>query len=334
MHKMNNLEYSFIVKELSQKIVGRHFDRIRKIGESLYRMKIANVEIICELGVRVHETMLIESTDLTDKFVEKIKKELDNAKLLSFGQVNKDRIVEFVFDKGTIVFEMFGEGNAILVKDGVAVTAARYESWSGREIKAGAPYSPPKNVPTDGIVPSEKYIMVSLMKLPIGKEYVAEALNRAKIDEKAPGISLKPEELARLEKEIARISKDAKPVLVKDPASGKPVDISLTRLSRYPANHEVLDQPTWSQAADAYYSAAERPNPKLEKLEKRLEKQLERMVELQEEEKRFREAGDYIYHNYQAVESALALAKSGKFDEMDKGGGKADKKEKSIEVEI
>jgi predicted ribosome quality control (RQC) complex YloA/Tae2 family protein len=118
MHKMNNLEYSFIVNELTLKVVGKHFNRIRKLSENIYRMKIGTTEIICELGMRLHETMLIEKTEQTDKFVEKAGKELDNARLTSIIQVNKDRIVSFVFDNTSLVFEMFGEGNAILVRDG------------------------------------------------------------------------------------------------------------------------------------------------------------------------------------------------------------------------
>jgi predicted ribosome quality control (RQC) complex YloA/Tae2 family protein len=325
MHKMNNLEYSTMVKELSG-LVGKHFNRIRRIGQSTYRLKIGTTEILCELGIRIHQTMIIESSEMTDKFVEKVGKELDNARLLSLEQVNKDRIVAFNFDKGSLIFEMFGEGNAILVRDGKTVSATKFESWSDREIKAGASYSLPKNVPAERIEPTDRYIIVSLMKLPMGKEYVAEALHRAKIDEKTPGNSLSKEDISRLGHEIEDIKSNPKPCMFVD--SGKVVDISLTTLSKY-EGMEMREFPTLSAAADAYYPVAERPNPKLEKLMNRLEKQQERLLELREEEKQDKEKGDFIYNKYQDIESVLALAKEGKFGEM-----KADKKEKSVEADF
>ena len=48
MRKMNNLEYFFIAIELDRQLSGKHFSRIRKIGESTYRMKIAGFEVLAE----------------------------------------------------------------------------------------------------------------------------------------------------------------------------------------------------------------------------------------------------------------------------------------------
>lgn len=336
MHKMNNLEYSFIVTELTPKVVGRHFNRIRKISDNIYRLKIGSTEIICELGVRLHETMLIEKTEQTDKFVEKAGKELDNAKLTSIIQVNRDRIVSFVFDNTTLVFEMFGEGNAILVRDGLTITAARFESWSDREIKVGSPYSPPKSAPSKSLEVSDKYIIASLMRLPIGKEYAIEALARLGIDEKEKGNSLSGNRILALEQELSRIETDAKPVAFFDNENGKEkmVDFALAPLHRYQAAIKK-EFPSLSAVADEYYSKAEKPNPLLEKLLNRLEKQQERLLELRAEESANKEAGDLIYSKYQEIEHILALAKEGKFEELEKShAGKADKKEKSVEVEL
>jgi predicted ribosome quality control (RQC) complex YloA/Tae2 family protein len=331
---MSVLEYAFMVKELAPKVTGKHFNRIRKLADGVYRLKIGSTEILCELGTRMHETMLIEPTEQTDKFAEKTAKELDNARLLAVAQINNDRIISFEFDRASLIFEMFGDGNAILVRDGKTIAAASYGSWSDREIKPGAPYSPPKNATSGKLEPSDRYIIVSLMKLPFGKEYAAEALARAGIDEKTPGVSLKPEQLARLEKELSDIAEAASPVLFMDSASGKPVDFSLAPLARY-SKLETRNLKTLSEAADAYYSAAERPNPELDKLQKRLEKQQERMLELQGEERQERAMGDYIYANYQQAERIIQLAKSGEFSEIEaKYKGKADKKEKSVEVEL
>ena len=336
MHVMSNLEYSFLVKELSSALVGKHFGRIRKLREGLYRMKIGGSEILCELGVRINITRYIEESKETDKFVEKAEKELDNARLISITQINNDRIVSFDFDKGSLIFEMFKGGNAILVRDGKTVAAAKYESWSDREIKSGSEYRPPKTAPLSKLEVSDKYIIVSLMRLPLGKEYAMEALVRAKIEEKAPGNSLSGNRLMELERAIAQIQSEAKPCAFFD-AGGKMADYSLAKLTKYssPGTFETKEFGTLSEAADEYHAHAEKPNPKLEKLLDRMEKQKERLAALIEEEKSNREKGDLIYARYQEMEHLLQLAKKGAFEEIDAAyAAKIDKKDKFIEIEL
>ncbi|MFH0884692.1 MAG: NFACT family protein [Candidatus Micrarchaeota archaeon] len=331
MHKMSNLEYSFLVSELSRQLNGKHFGRIRKVGDGIYRMKIAGIEIICELGVRIHSTRYIEPAD-SDKFTEKAEKELDNARLIEIKQINHDRILSFVFDKGELIFEMFGQGNAIFVKDGKTLCAHKYESWSDREIKVGSPYKPPKTAPSQMLEVTDKYIIVSLMKMPLGKDYALEALSRVKIDEKAPGNSLSGNQILKLEQEITNLAAQAKPVAFFK--EGKMADYSLATLSSY-KELETRPYPSLSEAADEYYAHAEKPNPKLEKLQERLEKQRERLSQLTLEEKAGKETGDYIYANYQKAEEIISLAKSGKQDELEKKfNGKMDKKEKSVEADL
>ncbi len=331
MYKMTNLDYSFIVKELSS-LVGRHFSRIRKLGEGLYRVKIGSTEIVCESGIRLHATRHIEEAETPDKFVQKVSKELDNAKLLSVEQVNNDRVVSFSFTKGRLIFELFGDGNIILVRDGKTVCAARYETWAGREIKAGADYKAPPNIPSEKLELSDRYIITSLVRLPLGKEYALEALARAEIDEKKPGTELSEEEVSRLERELASIKESASPyVFYQD---GKPVAFSLAKLFEY-KNLESKHFPTLSEAADEYYSSVESPDPRLEKLMRRLENQQKRLLSLSDEEKDNKAKGDYIYEKYTEIEKIIELAKAGRFGDIElKHKGKVNKKEKSVEVDI
>jgi predicted ribosome quality control (RQC) complex YloA/Tae2 family protein len=323
MRKMSNLEYSFIVTELSS-VVGKHFQRIRKLGEATYRMKIGNAEILCQLGVRLHRTKYIEEAGPSDRFVQRLEKELDNAKLLSIEQVNEDRIVAFDFDKGRLILEMFGEGNAVLVREGKIVAAYKSEKWAGREIKPGAEYRPPDMRPATKLEPSDRYIIVSLVKLPFGKEYALEALARLGIDEKTPGNKLSKEQLSGLEVQLNKIRSSAKPYSLME--EGKPVDFSLAPLSSYP---EAKEMPTLSEAIDEYYAALEGPDERLEKLKRRLEKQKERLKALKEEEKLNRMKGDFIYEHYNEVEEIIESAKKGEFRDW-----KADKKEKTAEADI
>lgn len=338
MRKMNNLEYSYLVKELSGGLAGKHFNRIRKISEGKYRMKIGTAEILSECGTRINLTRYIEESESgsSDKFVDKLNKELDNARLRSISQVNNDRILSFEFDSGpgptTLVFEMFGEGNIILVRNGKAVCAMRYESWSDREIKAGSDYRPPKTAPSDTLEATGKYIIVSLMKLPLGKEYALEALSMCGIDEKTPGTSLSGNKLMELENAISALKAGARPYgFFRD---GKMEDFALARLSRY-NSLEAREFPTLSEAADEFYAHAMKEDPLLEKLSERLAKQKERLAALAAEEKVLREKGDFVYSHYQQAEEIIVLAKAGEYGELEsRFGAKMDKKERSVEVEL
>lgn len=320
MHAMSNLEYSFLAKELSA-LAGKHLSKVRKVSENLYRFKIGTSEIICEPGVRMHTTKYIEPAE-KDRFVEKVEKELDNAKLLSVEQINSDRIIALNFSLGTLVFEMFGKGNIVLVRDGTTITAIKNESWSDREIKSGKPYQYPRK-PSEELKTSDKYVIVSLTKLPLGKDYALEALARLGIDEKTPGSKLSKNQVESIENEISKIRSEAKPFLFLD--SGKPAEFSLANLACQSCL-EAKEMPSLSEAADEYYNAVETPNEDMEKLQRRLEKQKERLAKMVEEEKELREKGDYIYEHYQEVELILNEAKAGK--------GKIDRKEKSVEAEI
>jgi predicted ribosome quality control (RQC) complex YloA/Tae2 family protein len=341
MHKMNNLEYFFLVDELARQLAGKRFGRIRKLKEGVYRMKIGPLEIICEPGVRIHITKYIEAAEQSDKFIDKINKDLDNARLIGIRQINNDRIVSFDFElkaapgtgnSASLVFEMFGEGNSILVRDGKIVSAAKYETWSDREIKAGSGYRPPKTAPSDKLEITDKYIIVSLMKLPLGKEYALEALARCGIDEKTPGKSLSGNKLLELERAINGLKAGARPYAFG--MEGKIADFALAKLEKY-KNMEIRESASLSDAADEYYSKLETPNPKLEKLLERLEKQKERLNALAEEERSLRSAGDYVYEHYQEAERIIQMAKEGKFSELESVyKGKVDKKEKSVEADF
>jgi predicted ribosome quality control (RQC) complex YloA/Tae2 family protein len=331
MHILSALEYSYLAQELSRSLVGKHFNRIRKLGEKTYRMKIGTEEVLCELGVRANLTRYIEPSEGGDKFADKLEKELDNAKLRAVKQVSGDRILAFEFDKGTLIFEMFGGGNAILVRDGVAIAAHRYESWSDREIKAGGPYKPPKTSPSQKLELGEKYVIVSMMKLPLGKEYALEALKRAGIDEKTPGNSLTIGQAEALESAIKQMMDAAKPIgFYKD---GKLAEFSLASLSKM-SGFEPRPFASLSEAADEYYANAEKPDPLLEKLNDRLEKQNERLSSLIEEEKALKETGDLVYARYAEVEKIIALAKKDDRPALDALGVKIDKKEKTAEADI
>ncbi len=359
MRQMSNLEYAAVVREL-QPLLGKRFGRIRKLdGE--YRMKIGDAEVIAEPGVRLHRTKYVEEAGTPDQLEQKTNSELENSKLAAIRQINNDRIIEFEFESTKsksesglervsvrVVFEMFGKGNVILVKGGKTLAAMKEEGWSDREIRKGKEYKYPKSgsVATFREALTDRYVIIALLRLPLGKEYAQEILARSGIPEKTSGVELTGKQIEAVEKAIGGIKAEQKP-LVYYGASGKPVDFGLCNFSKYKSPGPESGNgsapkafATLNEALDEYYWNAERetPNPELEKLERRLDEQQHRLAELEKEEQDLHAKGDFIYANYESIERLLKEAGSVPLEQLEKRleklKAKVDKKNKTVEVEL
>ncbi len=330
------VEYGYLVKEL-QGLIGKRFSKISRL-ENGYRLRIGDADIICQPPIRLHITRYIEESEGTDSFVEKIRKGIKGARLEGVSQINSDRVIMFDFGEHRLYFEMFAKGNIILVKEGKTITALRYEHWTDREIKPNTEYKTPKPPPTEiSDVISDKYIIVSLLKLPLGREYTEELLLRAGINEKIPGNHISEKQIEKLENELDKMRKEFSPYVFYD--SGKPIAFGLIKFSKY-SNLETRELRTLSEAADEYYLANQIPveDEKAEKLKLRLAKQEEYLEQLKKEEKEYKEKGDFVYANYEEIEKILRIASSYGMEEIEeklsKYKAKLNKKEKSIEVDV
>ncbi|NYZ77508.1 NFACT family protein [Candidatus Micrarchaeota archaeon] len=331
------VEYGWLVKEL-QALVGKRLSKISKL-ENAYRFHIGDADMVCQPPARMHVTKYIEESEDADGFVEKARKEIKGMRLEGAGQVNNDRILMLDFGECKLYFEMFAKGNLVLVKEGKTIAALRHEQWAGREIKPGREYGTPKPPATKlKDVISDKYIIVSLLRLPIGKEYAEELLARAGINEKTPGKSLSEKQTGKLESELGKMMGEFSPHAFYE--DGKAAAFGLIKFSKY-SKLEARDFKTLSEAADEYYFANPMPAEEageMERLEARLAKQEEYLGQLRNEEKELKERGDFIYANYEEIEKIIKTASNCKPGEMEEKlsgyNAKYDKKEKKIEIEI
>ncbi len=336
MRSMLALEYGYLVKEL-QPLIGKRFSKIARI-KSGYKMKVGSIDLTCRPGIRLYITKYIEEAEDADAFVEKARKELKGKILKGIEQINQDRILMFDFGELKLYFEMFAKGNLVLIKNGKTMSALRYETWSDRVIKTNRKYEPPK-VPAEKIedVISGNYIIVSLLKLPLGRLYVEELLERTGMDEKTPGIELSKEQIEEIKKTIEEMKKEFKPYVFYE--DEKPVDFGLVKFSKY-KELEAKEFKTLSEAEDEFYFKQPEAEKKsdIEKLERRLKKQEEYLEKLKIEEKELKEKGDFIYANYQKIEEILEIARNSGLDKIEEKlseyEAKTNKKEKSIKVEI
>ncbi len=321
MRVIGNLEYSQIINEL-QLLLGKHFSKMKQLDSDTLVIAIGNRYVIIQLGVRLHTTKYIIENEVKGKFVEYVKNALKNQKLKRIYQHNNDRIIVFEFEFGSLIFEMFGKGNAILIKNGITESAFREEKWSDREIKKGIKYKFPKSNLKQDLYSalSEKYVISALLCIPLGKEYAQEILMRCGIDEKKPGNKITNSEIEKIEAEIDKIKSSLKPLIFY--AETKPVDYGLTEFRNH-VNKEKQDFPSFNEALDFFYWNVEKnDNKEITKIKIRIEQQKKALEKLIEDERNARLCGDFIYTNYEKIEEILKDAKE------------TTKKKKEIEMEI
>lgn len=299
-----------MAKELA-KLQGERFSKAYELGDNTFRLKIGDSHLIVELPLRIGIAKYIKKEQESGRFIQKLKKTLDNQKLIKVYQQGQDRILILEFEAANLFVELFSKGNLILAeKSGKILDVFREEKWKDRILARGENYLPPPSTFAEKIEDaiSEKYAIVCLMNLPLGKDYGLEMLASCKIEEKKPGTSLSKQEISCLQSKYSEILDNQKPLLFLK--EGKPVDYSLFPLSKY----SLLEQrvmPSLSEAMEEFYSFApgQGKSPRMEKLERRLEEQISSLANLKEKEKEAREKGDYIHSHFQEIEQILELCK-------------------------
>lgn len=297
MRAMENIEYWFMLKELEE-LIGKRFEKMQEVKEEKFILKIGKERVVVELGKRMNIAFRIEEGSSENGFVKKTRKELKGFILRKIYQKNMDRIIVFEFEgkegKKELIFEMFAKGNAVLVSEGTIIGVYKKESWSDREIKLRETYKFPKSNIVGNLreALSEKYIISSMMRLPLGKVYAKEVLRKLDIDEKTPGNKLKKEDIEKIEKEIEKLKNNFVPI----------------GLSENPEKFKSL-----SEMIDEYYSReVEEKSQRILKLENRLEEQEKQLEELGKKENEYREIGDKIYEKYSEIEEILKKEKGKK----------------------
>ena len=247
-------------------------------------------------------------------FCMELRKHL--GKIDSIKQRGFDRILEIKSGDHTLICEMFGKGNFILLDGEKIIGALRQEEWADRTIRTGREYVYPE--PTTDPRDTDNYFELMdegeivreiASKLSFGGTYAEEVLARANIEK-----DRKIDELTDKEKEVIedKLSEMIEPeVLPKLYLEDElPVRSAPFRLEKY-ADCSERDLETFSEAIDEYYYIREKTEEKRKKKEAYEEKlgTLERKKEQQErkieglkvsaEEKR--ENAEKIYENYQVL---------------------------------
>lgn len=141
-----------------------------------------------------------QSKFLMDKF--------ENLRVESIYQPNFDRIIRIdLFSGKSIVFEMFGKGNIIILENGIIVFALEYREWRGRAIKKGEVYitPPPPSNPLNikfedfSMFLKGNYPVVSVLATRFNLSYYSEIIcSESGVNKEKKADDLVPEEKQRI----------------------------------------------------------------------------------------------------------------------------------------
>jgi predicted ribosome quality control (RQC) complex YloA/Tae2 family protein len=266
-------------------------------------------------------------------FARMLRKHLSNSRIVGISQQGFDRIVVLTFEKGErydLILELFGKGNAVLVKDGVILQPLTTRTWKHRDVRARKPFSFPPPIPDPvALSPDDlaaifkgsdaDIVRTIATKLNVGGRYSEEVCERAGIDRSIMAKDIEPERLASLIGVIRDFIAEARTsrcglVISK---GDELVDVVPSRLVVY-KDFASEEFPSFSESVESYAArlpapakraAAQAGDEELGRLRRTLAQQEEAVLSLQRGSLEAHETGDSLFANYSDVAHILLVAK-------------------------
>jgi predicted ribosome quality control (RQC) complex YloA/Tae2 family protein len=372
MRGLASLEIRVLVRELGE-LAGGHIKKFYDLGGGKFMLSVSKKEgtahIFCSLPNTLHRSYISRKAEETpSQFAMSMRKLAVGCRITGVVQHGTDRIIEIIVEgqaRYTMVFELFGKGNVVLVDEhgAIALVYSNREEKS-RSIRRGAVYVFPEahgqsvqNPELPEIFSAielasesagEKAIKALARHFDIGTAYLEDALARAGIDPNAKDIP-KPKEdalAAEIHAEIASADSPAPVAYVSE--DGRYKDFSIKALLKYGGLREERFQ-TLGEALDAIYEKElqEPPaDPAMEKaigeIRSSIEKQERLVQELAATEKESALAGGAILRNMHAINELIGYLRSEKKPEREEAAGRfplfnitdIDLKDKEVVVEL
>lgn len=330
--EMSSFDVRSVVTELSV-LEGAHMDKIFHwgAGNVLFRLNVQG-EGKKELFFKDKKWLYSpdvkpETPTMPTSFASFLRKYIDNARVGRIQQVGFDRVVDMELFKADgeyhLIFEMFGGGNVLLVKDGVIQNCLIQKTWRDRATRPGEQYLSPKSR-FDPTASSEEDFITSFRSsdadcvrtlatsVNLGGQYAEEICKRVGIDKNTPSSEVDDATLSQMYAAMRSIVE--KVLDVPEPTAyikdGKIEDFAPIQM----ASHDDMESKryeTTSKLIHAYMeeiSDAEEEafvDPEIEKLNRRISKQEETLDEYRVQCEELRRKADSLYTDYQNANDLL-----------------------------
>lgn len=330
--EMSSFDVRSVVTELSV-LEGAHMDKIFHwgAGNVLFRLNVQG-EGKRELFFKDKKWLYSpdvkpETPTMPTSFASFLRKYIDNARVGRIQQVGFDRVVDMELFKADgeyhLIFEMFGGGNVLLVKDGIIQNCLIQKTWRDRATRPGEQYLSPKSR-FDPTVSSEEDFITSFRSsdadcvrtlatsVNLGGQYAEEICKRVGIDKNTPSSEVDDATLSQMYAAMRSIVE--KVLDVPEPTAyirdGMIEDFAPIQM----ASHDDMESKryeTTSKLIHAYMeeiSDAEEEafvDPEIEKLNRRISKQEETLDEYRVQCEELRRKADSLYTDYQNANDLL-----------------------------
>lgn len=147
--EISGLALHILAEHWNAELTGGHIQQFRSVGDEQFVLKVRTPEhvhtLLIQLPSVITETQRKwEAEKEQPSFVNATKKEMDNARIASVKQMGLDRILAFETDKGTLIVELFAEGNLVFTNDEGKIHFVHHaREWKGRTLKMNHAYKPP-----------------------------------------------------------------------------------------------------------------------------------------------------------------------------------------------
>lgn len=332
--EMSSFDVRSVVTELAA-LEGAHMDKIHHWGSGnvLFRLNIqgqGKKELFFEDRKWLYcPSKKPETPTMPSTFASYLRKYIDNARVGKTRQVGFDRIVEMELTKSDgdykLIFEMFGGGNVLLLKDGIIQNCLVQKTFRDRKTRPGEQYVMPKSR-FDPTLSTEEDFLASFRSsdadavrtlataVNLGGQYAEEVCTRVGIAKGTPAKDVDDATVSRMyeamEDIVRHVLQEPEPTAylkdgeIEDFAPVVLMSHSDLEAKRYGTLSEVIEaylEQTGKAEEEAYVS------PAVEKLMKRISKQEETLVEYRSQEEEYRRKAEALYADYQKASQLLQV---------------------------
>ncbi len=332
--EMSSFDVRSVVTELAS-LEGAHMDKIYHWGSGnvLFRLNIqgqGKKELLFEDRKWLYcPSKKPDTPTMPSTFASYLRKYIDNARIGKVRQIGFDRIVEMELSKSDgdykLIFEMFGGGNVLLLKDGIIQNCLVQKTYRDRKTRPGEPYAMPKSRfdPTGSTEAdfltafrsSEADAVRTLATaVNLGGQYAEEVCVRAGIDKSVPASGVDDASVARMYEAMEGIVKSVlqEPEPTAYLVDGRIEDFAPVSLQSHP-DMEAKRFASLSEVIEAYLEETGKAeeeayvDPAVEKLLKRISKQEETLSEYRLQEEEYRRKAEALYTEYQKTDELLKV---------------------------
>lgn len=333
MREIASIELHVIAMELKS-IEGMYLKKFYDLGDKKFRFTFSNkdssMQVYCKLVKTLNRSGFSEEVQESTAFATAMRKRLVGMKLEALAQRGTDRIIVMEFSKGderrSLIIEMFGRGNIILVNNGTIELAYSSVAQRERTIKPKLRYEFPNgNAVGYGEIGAKKIdeiieraehddssaIRAVARGFDAGPLYLENILTNASIDPKAGASQIEGREEELKEGMTKFLEGGAAPkprVYYKD---GKEIDYAIVPIRKYEGLGSK-EYATLSELLDHYYMEERQApqvaeNKKLREIEVSIEKQRDLLKSAGEEEKEYAKSGKAIMSSMNELNEVISF---------------------------